>query len=95
MKAVLRTQLAVGDAVQFADANGSVGLIEATRGYDDGFYVRWYYGLDARGEAWTALSSVARKDLIRINPTWLDRYRACHAFSEEQKAVSTKDKYTL
>lgn len=59
--------LVVGDLIRYTPSqNGSVGIIEAPRGYDDGFYVKYYYGKDCRGEDMTATSSIAARNMVRI-----------------------------
>jgi hypothetical protein len=62
-----------GDPVKFNHVNGSRGRIEAERSYG-GFYVRWYYGRDVKGEHMTALSSVHEEDLVLITEEELTSY---------------------
>ncbi len=73
-------QLKIGDCVKFDAPTGSLGIIEADRQYDDGFYVRWYYCKDVKGEYITALSSMARDALKKITLAELDTRRNRQGF---------------
>jgi hypothetical protein len=75
----------IGDYVRFNASHGSIGRIQASRHYDDGFYVRWNYGKDNFGEAITALSSVARCDLVHITQAEYDAHVSQSAWTQGKK----------
>jgi len=81
----------VGNAVRFAEPGGSWGVIEEVTHYSaDTFYVRWYYGLIANGEQWTALSAVHRDKLAPLPRSAFLKHKKMRAFSKEQKQLHTE-----
>jgi hypothetical protein len=81
------TQLQVGQPVRYGDPHGSWGTISSPRHYDDGWYVRWNYGKDVKGEAITSLGSYHDYELIPVERSIYERYINCRAWSDEQKEV--------
>jgi hypothetical protein len=77
----------IGTCVQFRVPNGSVGRIEALRNYDDGFYVRWYYGLDLRGAQITDRASIARRDLVEIPESTFYAYINQRAWTQDRATL--------
>lgn len=75
----------VGDAVRFGEPNGSYGLIESENHYG-GYYVRWYYGKDVKGEDMTALSSVRPNQLVKISMEEFNRVRNRRGWGDEESA---------
>jgi hypothetical protein len=73
----------------YGEPGGSLGLIESENHYG-GYYVRWNYGVDVRGEAITSLSSVRPSMLMPIDGTLYRQYVACRAWSKEQKPILEK-----
>lgn len=75
-----------GQAVRFNASSGSWGRVEKANHYG-GYYVRWCYGLDAKGEPWTALSSVRPTEITPLDEATATEYFKCRCFSEEQEAI--------
>lgn len=78
--------LPVGTPVRYRDPNGSWGKIEAHNHYG-GYYVRWNYGRDVKGEPITDLCSIQPREVEQIPQELYDRYVAQRAWSEEQHAI--------
>ena len=75
-----------GDAVKFRYLHGSVGRIESANHYG-GFYVRWNFGRDVKGESIKSLSSVRADELVEIPQELYDQYVRHRAWSDAQKEV--------
>lgn len=73
----------VNDTVMFGEPNGSFGIIESENHYG-GFYVRWYYGKDVKGEYMTAFSSCKPDQLMEIDRELFLEYRECRGFDSTQ-----------
>lgn len=89
----MKPELKPGMPVRFNHFHGSWGVIEEGRHYDDGFYVRWNYGKNVHGEPITDLDSVARTDLVPVDPDLYNRYINARAFSEEQREIAKEFKW--
>jgi len=75
-----------GKAVRYGDVNGSWGRIDSANHYG-GYYVRWNYGLDVKGEPVTAMSSVRPNEMLPLDEEVAKKYFNCRCFSDEQHAI--------
>jgi len=78
-----------GTPVMFRSRNGSMGTIIKPNHYG-GYYVRWNYGKDVKGEAMGETSSCRPEELIAIDTKLYAEYVACRGFSEEQNPIREK-----
>lgn len=69
----------IGQAIRINHPNGSWGTIIDHRHYDDGFYVKYNYGKDVKGEYITSTASVDRNDIVAVDENVYAQYINCRA----------------
>jgi len=76
----------IGDTFRFGVPNGSYGII-VDENHFGGFYVRYNYGLDVKGEPITASANLRADKMAPCPAEMYRRYTSCRAWSPEQREI--------